>query len=93
MRTMSGSANRDEMVCTCALAYVCVYLCVDECDRVMREGVLIRWHLSRDLGEESMSLRISNCGELQRERTASAKIQVRKRRPVWLKWPEQEEGE
>lgn len=38
-----------------------------------------------------MSLRISDCREFQGEGIASVKNQVRKRRPVWLKWPEQEE--
>lgn len=39
---MSGGANKDEMVCMCALACVLVHLCVDECDRVVREVIVIR---------------------------------------------------
>lgn len=42
MYNMSGGANKDEMVYTCALACVRVHLCVDECDRVVREGIVIR---------------------------------------------------
>lgn len=48
--------------------------------------------MSRDLGEENVSLRIHDCRKFQGEGTATTKNQVRERRPVWLKQPEQERG-
>ena len=58
----------------------------------MRESTSTKWHLSKDLGEESVSLRIHDCGEVPGKGRASAKNQVKEKRPVWLKQPDQERG-